>query len=354
MQKLNEQISKFWQHQTTPSENREILKKLEEPEMEWEKLLKEDYQKMLSKETAGEFSDAQKSRIWKELQKLMPANTGVKPGKHVVWRRWAAAAASVVLCVGIYLYQSGSNHLQQVPTAQSATADPATLIVKENTGIKEQQVYLPDSSQVMLYPGSKISYAAAFEEHARNIELEGKALFEVVKDAARPFTVTARGYATTALGTRFIVDAAMLRIHISLLQGKIVIKATGKAGMAMKDVYLEPGQVLDIDVQGKHFEVKSSSAIKDKRSSLPVADKEKGTAHDLQTLEFEKTKLDVVFQRLSKYYKTTIICDEADIQRLSFTGSFKPSDDIDLALNVICNMNGLQFMKQDGHIIITK
>src|SRR6202000_2790670 len=102
-------------------------------------------------------------------------------------------------------------------------------------------------------PGSSITYQQAFEAHARTIQLEGRALFEVVKDSLRPFTVLAKGYATTALGTRFIVDATKPVVSIRLLKGRIVVNAIAGASIAMKRVYLAPGQEIRIGADGRQL-----------------------------------------------------------------------------------------------------
>jgi ferric-dicitrate binding protein FerR (iron transport regulator) len=80
-----------------------------------------------------------------------------------------------------------------------------------------------------------------------------------------------------------------------------------------------------------------------------VSESDNGTA-----LSFEKTSLAVVFERLSKYYKTPILYDKADVEGLSFTGDFNAADELDLALKVVCNSNHLSFKKEVDRIVISK
>jgi ferric-dicitrate binding protein FerR (iron transport regulator) len=220
------------------------------------------------------------------------------------------------------------------------------VIVKKNTGAGEESWTLPDRSIVMLTPGSSIRYPEHFEDHARNIQLKGRALFEVAHDSTKPFTVTARGFATTALGTRFIVDDTRQVVSIRLLKGKVVVNATPDAGMAMQKVFLVPGQELRINTATKHFD-RITVGSKPTNTRINEGD-------NSALLSFEKTSLAVVFQRLSKYYKTPILYDKAEVQDLSFTGEFNPTDALDLALKVICNINHLSFKKENGRIVISK
>jgi ferric-dicitrate binding protein FerR (iron transport regulator) len=236
--------------------------------------------------------------------------------------------------------------VRQLPAATQIAE--IKVIVKENTGAVDEKVILPDRSLVLLASGSSIRYLEHFDARARNIQLEGRALFEVAKDSARPFTVTARGYATTALGTRFIVDATTSHVSIRLLKGKIVVNATAEGDVAMRNVYLTPGQELRINTSTRHFD----RVVLERK---PGAGRATGAEdHVVTPLTFERTNLATVFQRLSDHYKATILYDKAEVQGLSFTGAFEPSDELDLALKVICNINQLTFTKESDRIVIRK
>ncbi|HVW61800.1 MAG TPA: FecR domain-containing protein, partial [Puia sp.] len=175
-------------------------------------------------------------------------------------------------------------------------------------------------------------------------------------DSARPFTVTARGFATTALGTRFIVDATRPHISIRLLKGKVVVNTTPDAGMTMQKVYLSPGQELKINTETKHFDLSRSfeDSLKQSLARTRKQHQRNTGGAGVTTLSFERTSLETVFRRLSEYYKTSILFDKAEVQGLSFTGAFESADDLDLALKVICNMNQLTFTKENDRIRISK
>ncbi len=346
MDNLEKQIQQFWEHQTSAEQRREILRELEESGMEWKAFMQQYYSKVLAGEVAGGLSEEQKSRVWQRLheQHLSNDNTEVKVIR-ITWRRvlpWAAAAC-ILLIAGLRLYldnknTSGKQAVVEIPMASK-------MIVRKNTGAGEESWVLPDQSLVMLTPGSSIRYLEHFESHARNIQLQGRALFEVTPDNTKPFTVTAKGFATTVLGTRFIIDGTRHVVSIRLLKGKVVVNATADAGMALQKVYLTPGQELRINTVTKHFD----------RITPGSQQPNKMTDSDNSTgLSFEKTSLAVAFERLSKYYKTTILYDKAEVQGLSFTGDFSAADELDLALKVICNSNHLSFKKERDRIVINK
>ena len=260
-----------------------------------------------------------------------------------------AVAALVVLTGTLVLYNSLSTKPATAVAGKPVVAQQpivVNMVIRKNTKPGEDTLTLPDNSVVLLTPGSSIRYLEHFETHARNIQLQGRALFEVTHDSTKPFTVIANGFATTALGTRFIVDGTRHVVSIRLLKGKVVVNATPDADMALQKVYLTPGQELKINTITKHFDRITPGS---EQPPNKMTESDNGTA-----LSFEKTSLAVVFDRLSKYYKTPILYDKADVQGLSFTGDFSPADELDLALKVICNINHLSFKKESDRIVISK
>jgi ferric-dicitrate binding protein FerR (iron transport regulator) len=316
--------------------------------MAWKDFMQQYYSKVLAGEEASDLNEDQKRKVWQRLQEqhFSSENTSAKEVplyRRAAWLPWMAAAC-VLLITGVWLYQSNRNAAPSPTVIEQPLA--VNRIVKKNTGAGEESWTLPDRSTVILAPGSSVRYLQHFEASARNIELEGRALFEVTHDPAKPFTVTAHGFATTALGTRFIVDGTKPIVAIRLLKGKIVVNATPGAGMAMQKVYLAPGQELRINTTTKHVD-KVTLGSKQANSKTPESDNN-------ALLSFERTSLAEVFDRLSKYYKTTILYDKGALQGLSFTGDFSAGDKLELALKVICNSNRLSFAKEHDRIVISK
>jgi transmembrane sensor len=77
---------------------------------------------------------------------------------------------------------------------------------------------------------------------SREITLtRGRALFDVAKDRNRPFTVTAGGTRTTALGTRFQVQTDSERVVVLLTEGSVSV------GRGTWEERLAPGDQLSLD-----------------------------------------------------------------------------------------------------------
>lgn len=106
---------------------------------------------------------------------------------------------------------------------------------------------MQDGSKVMLNSGSSIRYVKNFEVNQRVIFLEGEAYFEVAKDSLRPFSVTAYGVKTTALGTAFNISAyPEENILVSLVEGKVAVEVDD---IQVDQLGLEMGEELNVNLE---------------------------------------------------------------------------------------------------------
>jgi len=102
---------------------------------------------------------------------------------------------------------------------------------------------LPDGSVVHLDTGSAI--AIRFTGERRGVALlEGRAFFEVVRDAARPFVVEAADVAVAVLGTAFDVNLAAETVSVSVASGAVSV--TVSEGGAPAVARLAPGERLTV------------------------------------------------------------------------------------------------------------
>ena len=202
-----------------------------------------------------------------------------------------AAAAAVVLCV--LLFRDNDQQIQLMASAEV------------------QEFVLPDGSEVTLTPGSRLTYN---EKSPRNTHLEGKAFFEVARDEAVPFEITADGAFVRVLGTKFMVDA----------------------GSSLKEVYVTEGKVLfakSSDVEGVIL-TKDMQATLSPDANVPVIAVEpdvNSIAWQRGSFIFDKTPLKEVLKTLSEHYKVSFAATDLDKQ---LSGEFH-AEDLDLIISLI-------------------
>ena len=202
-----------------------------------------------------------------------------------------AAAAAVILCV--FLFRDNYQQIQLVASAEM------------------QEFVLPDGSEVTLAPGSRLTYG---KKSPRNTKLEGKAFFEVARDEAVPFEITADGAFVRVLGTKFMVDA----------------------GSSVKEVYVTEGKVLFSRSSGSEGVIltKDMQATLSQSDAVPVIAMEadvNSIAWQRGSFIFDRAPLKEVLETLSGYYRVSFAATDLDKQ---LSGEFY-AEDLDLILSLI-------------------
>src|SRR5688572_4204328 len=97
-----------------------------------------------------------------------------------------------------------------------------------------RKVQLADGSRVSVGPNTLLK--VDFSEGVRRVHLQhGEVLFEVAKDAARPFIVNAGNAVARAVGTRFAVDRRDDGVSVTVQEGKVAV-VRGDQAVALERV----------------------------------------------------------------------------------------------------------------------
>jgi transmembrane sensor len=151
--------------------------------------------------------------------------------------RVAAAAAIIGAIAGtIWMLIPAKQH-------DVIAAQPKINEVVAGRGIRSKMV-LPDGTQVWLNSDSKLQYSTSFSGDTREVELEGEAFFDVVKDPAHPFIVHTSAIDIKVLGTAFNVKSYSQdkTIETTLIHG--LIEVTNKTKPELPKIILKPKEKL--------------------------------------------------------------------------------------------------------------
>jgi ferric-dicitrate binding protein FerR (iron transport regulator) len=349
MHELEQLIQKFWDNRTTLEENRRLLKLLEQYQATLNNRMEEEemtaYQGHgLPPEKALPILQKIHHRLGLE-DKVEERKKNTTPVRKL-YRLGAVAASVCILVVSAFLLTGG--HHEKKTQVVTATATVPRLVRVTNSSDSILPVTLADGSAVQLEKNSSLSYYEPFINDRRDISMKGIALFKVVKDKKRPFTVYACGIATTALGTKFVVNTTDSRkVMVRLLEGKVVVTTAAGSNLTMNDVYLAPGQEFSFDKASRQYVVNvTHDRVMETGKPGPPADKAE--------LVFRKEPLGKVFQQVGRLYKVPLVFRQKELDGLYFTGTFLKSDNLDIVLSTICNVNDLFASKNGDTIIITK
>lgn len=152
--------------------------------------------------------------------------------RHRTMRRLAAgAAAGLALAAGAWFFawrEPPADRTQVVATAVG----------------ERRQLTLADGSTLELDAASEI--VVRYAERRRDVELrKGQAYFSVAHAPERPFTVTAAGVRSRALGTRFAVGRRGDRVAVTVAEGRVRVTAPQAGRSEPVRHELAPDQQLD-------------------------------------------------------------------------------------------------------------
>lgn len=149
-----------------------------------------------------------KDQDWEKLYQQTIAGNSRRLLWPMVWKLAAAISFIIVALTSILLFTN------REPLLEVATTDYT------------KEVWLPDSSYVLLNKNSKLIVTSDYLQSNRTVSLIGEAFFKVKSNPESPFSISSFEVTTTVLGTQFNVSArADSSILVSVLEGKVRVAA---------------------------------------------------------------------------------------------------------------------------------
>lgn len=205
---------------------------------------------------------------------------------------WKVAAVFAVLLAGYYY--------------------TTTLDTSVKTEIAQTETFsLPDTSEVVLNAGSKITYNKKNWANSRELSLDGEAYFKVTK--GNKFSVKTIEGTVSVLGTQFNVFARDGLFAVACYEGLVSV--------AFNDTLLKVPAGSKIQIENGKLVINETAG-----NSSPV-----WLSHESN---FENTPLTIVLKEVERQYPIKVTLENVDSEK-RFTGSFTHKN-LDLALKAIC------------------
>jgi transmembrane sensor len=230
------------------------------------------------------------------LDALRRANRKRWSRKLVMRWQWGLGLAAAVILI-VFTFAS--------------TSDIKPDLYATNVG-ERRIVVLADGSRMLLDANSSVSVLYKKDQRALTL-LNGRAKFEVAKNPASPFTVTAGGRTTVATGTAFSVELLGRKLHVVLYEGRVdVIKS--KQSLSNGAIRLMPGEELVTDV--------SPTAV----PTVGRVDIAGSLAWENGQLNFVDEPLASAVEQLNRYSRARIVVGDARASAIRINGVFNAGD----------------------------
>lgn len=243
-----------------------------------------------------------------------PPPSAAPPRTHVVRRRWPAAmAATVALAV------AGTFMALRV-------AAPSEAMYRTAVG-ERRSVHLDDGTRVDLDAGTQIS--VRYGSGSRHVALEqGRAFFQVAKDAARPFDVVTDAGGVRALGTQFEVSQVAGAADVALYEGSVELRARDGAQAPSRRLgVLVPGQ--QARLSAGRMQVRATTVVAGARPAWLSG-----------RLVFSDTPLAEAVAEFNRYSANRVVLADPSLGAQRVSGVFR-GDDVDGFIGALGEVYGI-------------
>lgn len=216
----------------------------------------------------------------------------------------------------------------------------------ETTVAQIKDIKLEDGSLVTLGASSHID--VDFTKTERRIVLtKGEAFFEVTRDTARPFFVTAGDTLVRVVGTKFDVHYGPKAVRVSVLEGRVEVMKAGEKSVITSARKPSAKQVL---MAG---EAVVADKATDEIATTKSINKEDLGAWRSGRLVYVDARLRDVIADVNRYYDGKIDLADESVGDLQLTTAFR-ADQIDNMLEVLTNALPIEATRPDDkHIVLT-
>lgn len=227
------------------------------------------------------------------VQNVAAAEDVPSEGYRARPRAWLAVAASFALLSVIVGWPLMTNR----PDAE----------IRTSVG-ELRKVPLADGSIVTINTASMVE--VRLKSNERELRLErGEALFEVARDAARPFIVEAGNVNVRAVGTAFSVRRRENGVEIHVVEGSVETWITGSSGARKR---VRAGERAFVSLRAADIAVSE-----DANANLAWRE---------GLLEFNNTPLITAIDEINRYNNLKIILDDPALGQQTLVGSFRSND----------------------------
>jgi transmembrane sensor len=184
---------------------------------------------------------------------------------------------------------------------------------------EERTVTLEDASRIELNARTRLR--VTYSPGLREVQLlEGQALFQVAKDAARPFVVRTDSAQVRAVGTEFDVYRHGTETRVTVLEGTVAVQSpvAGVANVLPADLLVGAGEQAVVPLQGKP------------KAHPPNA--VAATAWTRGELEFVETPLTEVAEEFNRYSPRRLILASPSLTSVRISGIYSSADPASLVL----------------------
>ena len=170
---------------------------------------------------------------------------------------------------------------------------------------------LPDGSKVWLNNGSSLKFPIRFTGNQRVLELKGEAYFQITHNKDMPLVVKTNDIQVLVHGTEFNVMAYPKdnNLTVTLVNGSVSMQKMKQNNEAKELLMLKPNQQAVYDIANSEIDYMTVDPVK-------------YVAWKNGKLIFVDDSIDIVMQKLERWYNVEINLKDKDLSKITYTATF--------------------------------
>ncbi|WP_158825484.1 FecR family protein [Mucilaginibacter lacusdianchii] len=315
-------LTKYIVNETTPGQNAEVEKWLEEKPAN--KLLLKQLQEKHEQLNQPLKDEAVHNEWTKLLDRILETPKPETINKSVRMF-WGLGIAATLLLASLLTWLS----------LRSSVGINQEYTVLKTSAHQRREFKLPDGSVAYLGPKSILKVSGQYGQGTRKVSLTGEAFFDVQHHAHVPFTVTTANNAVVhVLGTSFnVLTQKEKNEEIKVATGLVGVVVNGKTH------YIKAGNELSYQVAGQKLHIQR-------------VDVREASALQNGTLYFHDSPVDEIALKIQRYYNVEVEVLPSAYQHARFSGEMKDTG-ISNLLDGLAYATGIQYrFKNENKIIL--
>ncbi|MDW3211181.1 MAG: FecR family protein [Reichenbachiella sp.] len=311
---MEEQLVKYFSGNLSRDEARKIE--------EWRSESDKNASEFLEYHLAWKFSNEQEvnksaalNAVMNRIEAIEGANEELQGHGFKTYLKYAAIA---VLGIGLMFF--GKDKILD-------SGNQIAIEASENLEI----ITLPDGSVVTLSQNSVLTYNEKFDGETRNVDLQGKAFFDIRRDETKPFIVNTDKSKIEVLGTSFLVNTLAMNSSTEVIVKTGKVAVSKKKSKVANTVQLVAGEVGRLVEDAVGFE---KSTIEDYNY----------LAWKTKLVEFEDQDLQSVLGTLEEVYGVKISVSNEKIHNCKVSAKFD-NQPVESVLEILSRTFNLELTK---------
>ncbi len=258
-----------------------------------------------------------------------------------------AAAAAILIIFSLTIIWVQKRNASRGLTAYNK---PSTTITNNENVAK--LIVLEDGTKVSLSKNASLTYNTISTMDRREVNLEGDAFFDVVKNPEKPFLVYSKNIITKVLGTSFSIHSNINSndVTVSVVTGKVQVFEKNEENLELinskvlsnKGILLTPNQKTIYTASKQNFE----TSIVETPVLLNNITLEKNY------FDFNRSYLPDVVNKLQKVYGIEVVLENDNFNKCIFSGDIT-EENLYEKLDLICKSIGATYEISGTRILIT-